>query len=219
MNLFFSIEKYGEGRLFEGSERMNVQFSQAKFLKDGARQLQTLMKALKWSQMDPVLCCVQSAKSDSTLRQEFPALASYPMVRLPATDSTSLLSGLSWWSEISKRMIQQYLNSYTTLNDFWAISEYIGIPAGNLSDDISTYALDVLYARALQQQNFILWASPSDRPDFGGKESNDYVLDSDWDSVSFKSTLTHVYDEEMFEVGFNLSVKINNIVLATQFLC
>lgn len=95
---------------------MTVNFVQAKLIKDGARQLQQIIKALKWSQMDPTLFCVQSSKSDSLLRKEFPALAQYPFVRFNATDPPSMLTGLEWVTTITKRMIQHYLNSYTVLS-------------------------------------------------------------------------------------------------------
>ena len=89
----------------------------------------------------------------------------------------------------------------------WAICEYIGIPLGNLPEgDSSSRALDILYARALKKQNFILWASPSDKPDFGGKEFDDWQPGTEWDNVSFNVCLSHVYDEEMFEVGFQFHI-------------
>ncbi|KAI6190913.1 DNA polymerase epsilon catalytic subunit [Aphelenchoides bicaudatus] len=208
------IEKHGEGRLFDGTERMNITFSQAKLIKDGSRQMQQVIKALKWSQMDPILFVVQSTKSDATLKKEFPTLASYPFVRVNgAADSPSILTGLDWWTNISKLIIQHFLNSYIVLSDYWKIAEHIGIPIGNIPEDMASFALDCLYARALQQQNFVLWASPSDRPDFGGKELDNLQLETNWDNVSFKSCLSHVYDEEMFEPR-NFCVEMDLGVLA-----
>lgn len=102
--------------MFKGSEKITVSFAHVKSIKDGARQLQNVLKALKWSPVDPVLCCVQSPKIDSTLRKEFPALAQYPIVRIAANDPTSMLTGLDWWTSTCKRMIQHYLNSYTILS-------------------------------------------------------------------------------------------------------
>jgi hypothetical protein len=78
--------------------------------------VQKTLKALKWSQMDPVVCCVQSTKTESELKRDFSALAQYPMIRIPCTDSSSIMTGLEWWSVVTKRMIQHYLNSYTTLS-------------------------------------------------------------------------------------------------------
>jgi DNA polymerase epsilon subunit 1 len=86
-----------------------------------------------------------------------------------------------------------------------------------LPEDSATFALDVLYGRALQQQNFILWASPSEKPDFGGKEDDDWQLGYDWDRVSFKSPLSHVYDEEIFEPR-SFCVEFDLCVLAVSAL-
>lgn len=110
----FSIEG-GKGKLFAGTDQITATLIQARFIKDGARQLQQVIKTLKWSQLDPVLVCVQSPKSDSTLRKEFSALSSYPFVRFNYSDSPSIMSGLDWGTVIVKRMIQHFLNSFTVL--------------------------------------------------------------------------------------------------------
>ena len=95
---------------------MNVKVTQVKTIKEGIRNLQTLIKSYKWSQVDPILFCVQSTKPDAVLRKEFPSLTQYPIVRISATDSPAVLSGLSWWTNISKLVIVHYLNSYTILS-------------------------------------------------------------------------------------------------------
>jgi len=69
-----------------------------------------------------------------------------------------------------------------------------------LLDDYASLALDMFYARSLQQNNCVLWASLSSRPDFGGKELDDCRLGNDWESASFAKNRGQVYNREAFEV-------------------
>lgn len=81
------------------------------------------------------------------------------------------------------------------------IASYVGLPVGNIPEDISILALDVLYARALQRNNYLLWASPSSRPDFGGKECDDFRLAADWETAVFRQHNGQIYSCESFEVS------------------
>lgn len=80
------------------------------------------------------------------------------------------------------------------------MAHYTGIPIGNLPQDLNTLTLDVFYARKLLLRNHILWASPSLKPDFGGKEVEDLRLGNDWESIAFKPKTAYIYNKEVFEV-------------------
>lgn len=93
--------------------------------------------------------------------------------------------------------------------DYWVIAQYVGIPVGNIPEDISILALDIFYARALQKNNYLLWASSSSRPDFGGKECDDFRLTADWEIAAFKQHNGRIYNCETFEVFFGFSLLTN----------
>jgi DNA polymerase epsilon subunit 1 len=80
------------------------------------------------------------------------------------------------------------------------MANYIGIPVGNLPEDMCTLALDVLFARQLESKNHLLWASLSSKPDLGGKELEDLRMENEWESISFRPSSGHVYNREAFEV-------------------
>ena len=80
------------------------------------------------------------------------------------------------------------------------MAHYIGVPLGNLPEDIPTLALDLLFARQLESKNHLLWASPSSKPDFGGKELEDMRMENTWESTSFKPNSGYVYNRSAFEV-------------------
>ena len=57
------------------------------------------------------------------------------------------------------------------------LARHSHVPLCNLPQaqggDKMGFVCDVLYARALKKNNHILWVSPTNRPDLGGKEDDD----------------------------------------------
>ena len=52
-------------------------------------------------------------------------------------------------------------------------ARYFHVPVGNVPSDPTLFAADLFFARHLQKHNHVLWMSPTDRPDLGGKEEDD----------------------------------------------
>ena len=59
--------------------------------------------------------------------------------------------------------------SKSLFGNIYSCCRYFHVPAGNLPKDTTLFGADLFYARYLRKQNFVLWASDSDTPDFGGK--------------------------------------------------
>ena len=56
-------------------------------------------------------------------------------------------------------------------------ARYFHIPVGNIpANDPFIFAADIFYARHLSRSNHVLWISPTDRPDLGGKEEDNFRL-------------------------------------------
>ena len=74
----------------------------------------------------------------------------------------------------------QVINKDLSLNPFQSyhqaqleLAQYFHVPVGNVPSDPTLFAADLFYARHLQKHNHLLWMSPTDRPDLGGKEDDD----------------------------------------------
>ena len=74
----------------------------------------------------------------------------------------------------------QAMNNDLSLNPFQSyhqaqleLAQYFHVPVGNVPSDPTLFAADLFYARHLQKHNHLLWMSPTDRPDLGGKEDDD----------------------------------------------
>lgn len=75
------------------------------------------------------------------------------------------------------------------------VSRYLHVPIGNIPEDFSTFGPDILFARNLMNQGYVLWASPLSRPDLGGKELDDARLNAVWSSLSVNKQPVCVVNE------------------------
>ncbi len=73
-------------------------------------------------------------------------------------------------------MLRHFLKSESYLEATIEHCRYFHVPAGNLPKDNTLFGADLFYARHLRKQNFILWCSPTQRPDLGGKVCHEETL-------------------------------------------
>uniref|UniRef100_A0A1I7WS66 DNA polymerase epsilon catalytic subunit n=1 Tax=Heterorhabditis bacteriophora TaxID=37862 RepID=A0A1I7WS66_HETBA len=70
------------------------------------------------------------------------------------------------------------------MQDYAEWARYLHIPIGNIPNDAGLLGLDLFFARHLQRAGYALWASPTSRPDLGGKELDDLRLSISWNPLS-----------------------------------
>lgn len=145
------------------------------------RQIQKVMTGYKERKKNPTVICVQTTSKLSFLTSNIPMLTEFPCVQIHITDELSLLYGLDWQRIGSRTMIRHYLNLESVFKLMVNQCEYLHVPVGNLPADSSLFGVDLFYARYLQKHNFILWYSPTKRPDFGGHEDDDNRLLSEFE--------------------------------------
>ena len=140
------------------------------------RQLGKLISAYLQEKRGPTVLAVQSPLDMRTLAATIPQLSDIPVVPLHVSDSDSMYSVLDWQRVGARAMIRHYLKCDIYLASTIEHCRYFHCPAGNLPRDTTIFGADLFYARHLRKQNFVLWTSPTDRPDFGGKEADDNRL-------------------------------------------
>lgn len=181
------------------AESIQFQVIQAVSLKEGNKQLTNLMKTIRPNSSEPMILCLQTNRKTNEFLDTFSCLKDLPNVSVGQPEQSGLMNMIDWGNFMTKRVCQHFLNLQVYLDDLLAISQYAGIPIGNIPQDVTTFTLDLFFARSLQERNHILWASRSGYPDFGGKEIQDYRLTSDWDNICFKENNGSVINEEIFE--------------------
>lgn len=55
----------------------------------------------------------------------------------------------------------------------FSIHRYFHVPLGNMPSDPTLFGADLFFARHLIKNNFVLWCSSLERPDLGGRETDD----------------------------------------------
>lgn len=84
------------------------------------------------------------------------------------------------------------------------IARYVHAPVGNLPPDHHAFTCDLFFARQLRRQNHVLWASPSTRPDLGGKEDDDNRLMTDMhDHDTLTINNPGVYEKACVDIALN----------------
>lgn len=167
------------------------------------RQIQKYLTGYRERKKTPTVICVQTTSKLSFLTTNISLLTEFPCVQIHITDELSLLFGLDWQRIGSRTMIRHFLNVESVFRLMVSQCEYLHVPVGNLPADPSLFGVDLFYARYLQKHNFILWYSPTKRPDFGGHEDDDNRLLSEFED-SFMKTAQN-------KAGYfpNLSVTLN----------
>jgi DNA polymerase epsilon subunit 1 len=148
-------------------------------LRRAYRGIQRLLGEYKDARRGPTVILIQSPIGGPLLTQAIPTLEDFPSVLVPHLDSDGRYPVLDWQRVAAKRMVQQFLNTPSWLHNQLEQARYAHIPLGNLSKDPSLSITDVFFARHLLRHNHILWVSPSDKPDLGGREDDDYRLITD----------------------------------------
>ena len=104
-----------------------------------------------------------------------PVLADFPLVPIHMVDHESLYTAdaLNWQAIGCRYIMRYFLRIRSVLDTSIGFSKYFNTPIGNLPADACLFGCDVLYARHLMKNNYVLWCSPSEKPDLGGKEADD----------------------------------------------
>ncbi|EDO36342.1 predicted protein, partial [Nematostella vectensis] len=155
------------------------------------RAVQRLLMGYKEEKRGPTMVLVQSAWDLSHLTSSVPVLGDFPLVPLPYSDSDAQYNVLDWQRHASRRMIRHYLEVDIYVQAQLEHARYFHVPIGNVSTDPTLFAADLFFARHLQKHNHILWMSPTDRPDLGGKEDDDNrlgLMTDEVESVEFNSS-------------------------------
>lgn len=102
-----------------------------------------------------------------------PSLRDFPFVSTHIKDPESLYSTLEWQRSGAKVMLQHFLKSEQIVSLMTEQCRYFHTPIGNIPADPTLFGADLFFARHLQKHNFVLWCSPTEKPDFGGSENDD----------------------------------------------
>ena len=156
------------------------------------RQLQRILNGYKEEKRGPTIIASQAGSADSglglcdyaTLAAAIPTVSEFPVVPIHISDNDNLYNVLDWQRVGARCMLQHFLKSDVYLQATVEQCRYFHVPVGNLRKDTTAFGADLFYARHLRKQNFVLWCSPTEKPDLGGKEADDNRLMTEAEDAS-----------------------------------
>ncbi|KAJ1350133.1 hypothetical protein KIN20_005854 [Parelaphostrongylus tenuis] len=137
----------------------------------------------------PALLAMLTDEDPRQLTKRIVHLSLFPHVQISVQEPNSLLNVMEWQRVVAKRICKHFFNSFIYVKDYADWARYLHVPIGSVPNDAGIFGLDLFFARNLQRAGHVLWASPSSRPDLGGKELDDLRLCSDWKPLSKDETV------------------------------
>uniref|UniRef100_A0A915AYJ0 DNA polymerase epsilon catalytic subunit n=1 Tax=Parascaris univalens TaxID=6257 RepID=A0A915AYJ0_PARUN len=177
------LEGTAAASLLERKPMLNFNTFQCSTNREAERIVNKYVRGIRELDTQPMFMTVQTNETSTELVKRIPALGDLPLVRIHSVEPSNLLSVLDWQRIVVRRIIKHYFNSFIYLHDYVEVSRYLRIPLGNIPADLSLFAADLFYARNLCRHGYVLWASPTSRPDLGGKELDDCRIGADWNSL------------------------------------
>ncbi|KAJ3352743.1 DNA polymerase epsilon catalytic subunit [Entophlyctis luteolus] len=168
------------------------------------------------SRYGPTILILQSPKRSNEWKSSgFRLVDDFPRVSVPSHKKDSAFPPLSWQTQAAKRMMSHFLNLNSFLHERIELSRFADIPIGNIENDYPLFLTDVFFARRLTKSDMVLWYSPSERPDLGGREQDDNQLETD-ELRNFEMNHPGTYGNVCVEISvFNLAF---NTVLQSSYV-
>lgn len=172
------------------------------------RHISHLLAAFSSEKKGPALLCVQAGISLHKLNMTIPAASDFPQTQIFIVDDASLLTGLDWQRNGTKSMLRHLFNLNNVVDLMLEQCRYYKLPIGNMPADPIMFGADIFYARLLQKHNFVLWASPTSRPDLGGREADDNRLLSE-----FEESITVVQNNSGFYESVCVELTVDSLAV------
>lgn len=180
------------------------------------RHIGRLLSLYKAEKKGPTLLCVQAGFKLNKLNILIPAMSDFPQTQIFIVDDASLLSGLEWQRNGTKSMVRHFFNLNTVVDLMLEQCRYYHLPVGNMPPDPVIFGADLFYARLLQKHNFVLWVSPTSRPDLGGREADDNRLLSEFeDNISVVQNKSGFYEDVCVELVID-SLAVSALLQASK---
>ncbi len=177
-----SIQQLPLGRLFDSLDpppgsTCSFKMNKARTVEGAFLEANIALTSYHQSMPGATLIVMQlPVEVEGNAHRAIPALTNYPVINMPMNMDDSRFPALGWQSFAAKRMLRRLSMVEAWFQDRILSARYAHIPVGNLGDDAPVSMADVMFARQLDHNRCVSWASPLPWPDLGGAEQDDYSL-------------------------------------------
>ncbi len=180
-----AIQQLPLGRLFDSLDPLpgsacSFKMSTAKTVESAFLEANIALTAYHQSMPGATVIVMQlPVEVEGNARRAIPALTNFPVVNMPMNMDDSRFPALGWQTFAAQRMLRRLSMVEAWFQDRILSARYAHIPIGNLGDDAPVSMADVMFARQLDHNRCVSWASPLPWPDLGGAEQDNYSLWAD----------------------------------------
>ncbi|KAJ3027568.1 hypothetical protein HK097_006133, partial [Rhizophlyctis rosea] len=147
---------------------------------EAMQALNRTLRDYKDQRRGATVLAVQSPRKTRRLMMDGISLIhDFPCIGIPTHKRDGLFPALGWQKYAARRMVSHFLNLDSYLKQRFALARMGNVPFCNLENDYTTFVADLALARQLKHADMVLWYSPSDKPDLGGREKDDNQCDLD----------------------------------------
>ncbi|KAH7890461.1 hypothetical protein F5I97DRAFT_33293 [Phlebopus sp. FC_14] len=115
---------------------------------------------------------ISSSKEQVYFDTWVPKLSRFPVLSMSKAKVPHSLDVFPWQIHVAQKMLQRYLSLGIWLDRSIALADYYDVPIGHIDGDQPLLLSDIGFARRLMQADVVLWWSPTERPDLGGREAD-----------------------------------------------
>lgn len=142
------------------------------YIKDAEKILQREINEYRHEHHGPTIAVIECPNAQS-MKSGIRALDDFPCVTIPSNARDSHYQVLGWQQVAVKIGMQRCAASSQWLNDRISLSRYAHVPVGNFELDWLVFTADLIFSRALLDQQQVLWISDDGVPDLGGINEED----------------------------------------------
>ncbi|KAF3455292.1 hypothetical protein FNV43_RR05740 [Rhamnella rubrinervis] len=136
-------------------------------IKDAETMLQREIQEHRHEHNGPTIALIECPNTQ-VMKLGIRALDDFPCVSIPSNARDCQYQVLGWQQIAAKIGMQRCAASSQWLNERISLSKYAHVPLGNFELDWLIYTADIIFSRALRDQQQVLWISDDGIPDLGG---------------------------------------------------
>lgn len=206
------VQAGGLSQTVELSEQTEFETSFHSTEHDALRAINTILTKYHESKQVKAILAISSQRTSAHLTQYARAISLFPFVRIPSLQQDNKFDSLNWVQPVVRRMMKHYMELGMWIDEKISQARYANIPFCNIPDDPYLFMCDVVFARRLIKNDMVLWWSPSQVPDLGGREEDDKLNFVDEISDT-EMSFPNAYENVCVEMDI-LRLCVNTLIVA-----
>lgn len=171
-----SEEEFAEldsSKVFQYSEHLDFQTRVFSTDAQARAHINKCLQEHKDDKKGPTILVIGSPLAASHLMDGIFMIRDFPCKQIALPQTMTQLDAIGWQTQSIRKIMALYFTVEQWLGDQIQLANYADVPLCNIENDWSLALMDLFLARKLQKQDMVLWYSPSEKPDLGGRQEDE----------------------------------------------